>query len=128
MTCSALVTVATTFGLGRPKDSIADSSDLTNAVKYTLIAPVLSVVSSTFGKLSALLLLVRLMGTAAKRWHLVMLWTICAIMVASNIFTVILIIGFYYPAAKQWNQSIDGWCMSLEVQYERSTSFSAQED
>lgn len=124
--CSALVTVGTRFGLGRPKDSISDSGDLANAIKYTVIAPALSVVSTTFGKLSALTFLVRLMGMAAQRWHLVVLWAICGIMVALNIFAVILIVGFCYPAAKQWDPSLDGWCMSLDVQYERSISCTSQ--
>lgn len=124
--CSALVTVGTKFGLGRSKDSIHNSGDLANAIKYTVIAPALSVVSSTFGKLSALTLLVRLMGMAAQRWHLVVLWAICGIMVALNIFAVILIVGFCYPAAKQWDPSIDGWCMGSNVQYEKSISCTSQ--
>lgn len=115
-----LVTIKTKFGLGRPKDSIHDSDDLENAIKYTVIAPAFSVVSTTFGKLSALTLLVRLMGMAAERWHLVVLWAICGIMVMLNIFAVTLIVGFCHPAAKQWNPSIDGWCMSPDVQYGRS--------
>lgn len=121
-----LVAIGTKFGLGRPKDSIHDSDDLENAIKYTVIAPAFSVVSTTFGKLSALTLLVRLMGMAAERWHLVVLWAICGIMVMLNIFAVILIVGFCHPAAKQWNPSIDGWCMSAEVQYERSISATSQ--
>lgn len=57
------------------------------------------------------------MGMAAQRWHLVLLWAICGIMVVLNTFAVALIVGFCYPAPKQWNPSIDGWCMSPEVQY-----------
>lgn len=122
-----LVTIGTKFGLGRPKDSIHDSGYLENAIKYTVIAPALSVVSTTFGKLSALTLLVRLMGIAAERWHLMVLWAICGIKVMLNIFAVILIVGFCYPAAKQWNPSIDGWCMSPDVQYGRSFSSTGQQ-
>lgn len=117
-----LVTVGTKFGLGRPKDSIHDSDDLENAIKYTVIAPALSVVSTTFGKLSALTFLVRLMGMAAERWHLMVLWAICGIMVMLNIFSVVLIVGFCHPVAKQWNPSIEGRCMSPNVQYERFIS------
>lgn len=124
--CSGLVTVGTRFGLGRSKDTIHESDDLANAIKYTVIAPSLSIVSTTFGKLSALTLLVRLMGMTAQRWHLVVLWVICGIMVALNIFAVIIIVGFCYPAPKQWDPSIDGWCMSLDVQYGRSIFCTSQ--
>lgn len=85
----------------------------------------MSVVSTTFGKLSALTLLVRLMGMAAQRWHLVVLWVICGIMVSLNIFAVIIIVGFCYPASKQWDPSVDGWCMSLNVQYGRPISYTS---
>lgn len=121
-----LVTVGTKFGLGRPKDSIHDSDDLENAIKHTVIAPALSVVSTTFGKLSALTFLVRLTGMAAERWHLMVLWAICGIMVVLNIFAVVLIVGFCHPAAKQWNPTIDGWCMSPNVQYGGFISFTGQ--
>lgn len=120
--CSSLVTVGTMFGLGRSKSSINDNGDLAKAIKYTVIAPAFSLISTTFGKLSALTLLVRLMGMAAERWHLVVLWAICGVMVAFNAFAIVLAVGFCYPASKQWNPSIDGWCMSPDVQYGRSIS------
>lgn len=98
--------------------SINSPSDLSNAIKYTVIPPALFLLSTTCGKLSALIFLVRLMGVAAEKWHFVILWAVCGIMVILNILGVIVTIGYCHPVAKQWDPSLEGWCMSAQFQYE----------
>lgn len=116
--CSALITVGTYYGLGRSMHSIDDPGDLSKAIKYTVIPSALFLLSTTFGKLSALMFLVRLMGMATQRWHLIVLWVACSIMVVSNVLGIIITVGFCYPAARQWDPSLKGWCMSPQLQYE----------
>lgn len=116
--CSAMNTVGTYYGLGRSMDSISDPSDVSEAMKYTVISQALFFSSTAFGKLSAVIFLVRLKGMAARRWHLVVIWVVCSIMVATHVLGVILTAGVCYPAAKQWDPSLEGWCMSSRLQYE----------
>lgn len=115
--CSAMVTVGTYYGLGRSMDSIGDPSDVSKAIKYTVISQALLFSSTAFGKLSAVVFLVRLKGMAAQRWHLVVIWAVCSIMLATNVLGIIFTAGYCYPAAKQWDASLEGWCMSLRLQY-----------
>lgn len=122
--CTALITVATYYGLGRSKYTIEDPSDLSEAMKYTFIAPTLAFASITCGKASALIFLVRLMGLAVPRWHSVTAWAASGIMVAMSVLGIVVTIGFCYPAARQWDPSIDGWCMSTKIQYGMSPRYS----
>lgn len=116
--CSAMVTVGTYYGLGRSMDSIGDPSDVSKAIKFTVISSTLFFSSTAFGKLSAVIFLVRLKGVAAQRWHLVVIWAVCSIMLATNVLGIIFTAGYCYPAAKQWDASLEGWCMSPQLQYE----------
>lgn len=116
--CSATVTVGANHGLGRSTHSIGDPSDVSEAMKYTVISQALFFSSTAFGKLAAVIFLVRLKGMAARRWHLVVIWIVCSIMVGTHVLGVILTAGVCYPAAKQWHPSLEGWCMSSRFQYE----------
>lgn len=64
-----LVTVGTHYGLGRHKDDIAEPRDRMLAIKYTVVAPNFSIISTSFSKASILVFLVLLMGDAAPRRH-----------------------------------------------------------
>ncbi|KAI1078791.1 hypothetical protein F5B20DRAFT_581826 [Whalleya microplaca] len=114
--CSALVTVGASYGLGKHLDSIDGPKNKANAIKYTVIAPALSIISSTFGKLSILVFLVRLMGVAAKRWQLIFLWTLCALMVALNVLAIVVTTGYCFPARRMWDSTVPGTCMELKTQ------------
>lgn len=113
--CSVLVTVATQYGLGRHMASITSTHDQVLAHKYTIINPIPSIIASACGKVSVLIFLLRLMGHAAKRWHLIMLWTACALMVCINVFAIVIIVGFCYPAVAIWDPSVQGSCMSPSI-------------
>lgn len=118
MASTSLVTVGTWYGLGRPGYTIDDPSDLSQVIKYTVIAVSLGAVSTSFGKLSAVVFLIRLMGIAAPRWQVGAVWVICGIMVALNIWCFFITIGFCHPVARQWDPSIEGWCMDPKLRYE----------
>lgn len=66
LTCSALVTVGTQNGLGRHMDDIDTAQMEMRAVKYTIIAPVLSIFATMTGKVSVILFLGRLCELLAR--------------------------------------------------------------
>ncbi|KAI1378728.1 hypothetical protein F4677DRAFT_443216 [Hypoxylon crocopeplum] len=116
LVCSSLVTVGVSHGLGRHQDQITDPNDLREAIKYTIIAPVMSIISSSSSKISIMIFLIRLMGMTAKKWHLYFLWGLSAILVALNIFAIVLIIRFCDPPARQWDKSLPGTCIDPKLQ------------
>lgn len=125
LACTLLVTVGTCYGLGRLEYTNDNPSDVSQVIKYTVIAVSLSAVSTSFGKLSAVVFLVRLMGIAAPRWQVRALWVLCGVMIALNIWCIFLTIGFCHPAARQWDPSVEGWCMDLKLRYvlDRAVSY-----
>jgi hypothetical protein len=113
--CTALVAVGTYYGLGRSKYTVDNPSDLSQAIIYTIISSTLNLVSTSFGKLSAIIFLVRLMGIAAPRWQLSAVWAAGGMMVVLSILGFVITIGFCYPAAKQWDPTLEGWCMDQKT-------------
>ncbi|KAI1173156.1 hypothetical protein F4777DRAFT_581278 [Nemania sp. FL0916] len=116
LTCSALVTVGVSYGLGRHQADIKDPNDLSEAIKYTIIAPALSIISSTSSKISILIFLVRLMGMSAKNWHLWLLWGLCLALIALNVLAIVLVVGYCNPPQKQWQPWLPGTCFQPEFQ------------
>ncbi|KAL2855716.1 hypothetical protein BJX68DRAFT_264070 [Aspergillus pseudodeflectus] len=110
LVCSALVEVGIHYGLGRHTNDIPDAEDRIQAAKYTVIAPNFSIASTTTGKLSVAVFLLRLMGpsaTTAQRWSLYILTVISIIL---NTLAVIAVAGFCRPAEKIWRPSVHGSC------------------
>ncbi|PKY00007.1 hypothetical protein P168DRAFT_337137 [Aspergillus campestris IBT 28561] len=71
--CSSLARVGVYYGLERHINDIHNPDWKMKAFKYTVIAPNFSVVSTTAGKISVTVFLLRLMGqaaTAPRRWFL----------------------------------------------------------
>ncbi|KAF9891655.1 hypothetical protein FE257_003667 [Aspergillus nanangensis] len=125
LVCSALAEVAVHYGLGMHMNDIADLDSRTQAVKYTVIAPNFSVVSTTTGKISVAILLLRLMGQSAtwpRRWFL---YILTVISIVWNTLAVIVIIGFCRPAKKIWLPETPGSCFSLRMQLIIGTSQAA---
>ncbi|KAI0114522.1 hypothetical protein GGR51DRAFT_449387 [Nemania sp. FL0031] len=114
--CSSLVTVGVSYGLGKHQADIKNPHDLSEAIKYTILAPTLSIISSTSSKISILIFLVRLTGMSAKRWHLYFLWGTCAILVVLNILAIVVIIRFCDPPQKQWQPWLPGTCLDPQIQ------------
>ncbi|RWA09267.1 hypothetical protein EKO27_g5828 [Xylaria grammica] len=113
--CSSLVTVGVTYGIGRHRDDIKNPSDLSEAIKYTIVSPAFSIVSSTSSKISILIFLVRLMGVTAKRWHLIFLWGLCAVLIILNVIAIVVIVRFCDPPHKQWQPWVPGTCIDPQI-------------
>lgn len=95
--CSSLVQVGVSYGLGRHLSDIPNAYQQLQAIKYTVIAPNFSVVSTTTGKMSVTIFLLRLMGQSAsapQRWFLYILMTVS---IAWNVLAIVVIIGFCRP-------------------------------
>ncbi|KAL5342738.1 hypothetical protein BJX70DRAFT_394579 [Aspergillus crustosus] len=125
ITCSALAQVAVSYGLGRHIADITNPSDQTQAIKYTVIAPNFSVVSTTTGKISVAIFLLRLMGPSAtigQRWFL---YILTVVSIAWNLLAIVAIIGFCRPAKKIWMPETPGSCFSLGFQLVAGTSQAA---
>jgi hypothetical protein len=116
LVCSALVQIGIRYGLGTHLYDIPDPQDRVNAIKYTILAPPFSVVSTTTGKISIVVFLFRLMGlatTTAKKWFLYVLTILSVIL---NVLCIVVLVGFCVPAARIWDRTVPGHCMSLEMQ------------
>ena len=106
-------------------DDIASVDDQVNATKYTVIAPNFSVVSTTTGKISVAIFLLRLMGQSAKTWQCWFLYILTMVSVAWNILAIVVIIGFCRPPKKIWLPETPGSCFSLQLQLVGGTSQAA---
>ncbi|RAH81160.1 hypothetical protein BO86DRAFT_363261 [Aspergillus japonicus CBS 114.51] len=116
LVCSSLVQVGIKYGLGKHLTDIADEEARIQAFKYTVIAPNFSVISTTTGKISVVIFLLRLMGQAAtpsKRWFL---YALTIVSIIWNTLAIVAIIGFCRPAEKIWRPETPGKCFSLGFQ------------
>lgn len=125
MVCSSLAQVAVSYGLGKHTSDIASPDDKVNAAKYTVIAPNFSVVSTTTGKISVAIFLIRLMGQSARSWQRWFLYILTLVSIAWNVFAIVAIIGFCRPAKKIWLPETEGSCFSLQLQLIGGTSQAA---
>lgn len=96
--------------------AIPSPADRINAFKYTILAPNFSVISTTTGKISVVLFLIRVMGQAATKLQRYFLYVVTVISVVVNIMCIVVLIGFCVPAQSIWNPSVPGHCMSLMTQ------------
>ncbi|PYI20414.1 hypothetical protein BO99DRAFT_442240 [Aspergillus violaceofuscus CBS 115571] len=116
LVCSSLVQVGIKYGLGKHLTDIADEEARIQAFKYTVIAPNFSVISTTTGKISVVIFLLRLMGQAAtpsKRWFL---YALTIVSIIWNTLAIVAIIGFCRPAERIWRPETPGKCFSLGFQ------------
>ena len=116
MVSAALVTVAVRYGLGLDLFDIHNPNDQLNALKYLTIAPNFSILSVAVGKVSIVLLLKRVMGMAAKRWHLIILWIVAFISFCLSIASVVVVLGFCTPTARIWDKTVEGTCINPMIQ------------
>ncbi|KAI2851435.1 hypothetical protein CBS12448_8518 [Aspergillus niger] len=114
--CSGLAQTGVHYGLGKHMADISNAEWKIEAFKYTVIAPNFSMVSTTTGKLSVAVFLLRLMGqtaSPAKRWFL---YIFSIISVAWNVLAIVAIMGYCRPAEKIWRPEVPGSCFSLKFQ------------
>lgn len=109
---TALVSAGVSHGYGLHLEDINDPNDREKALMYTYIAPAVSIVAATFGKVSMVLFLVRLLGHSASRRHLWFLYSITVIMVGLNIFAMGILLGGCLPMLKAWIPTTPGTCIN----------------
>ncbi len=108
----ALVSAGISRGYGLHLEDIHNLSDREQALMYTYVAPTISILASTLGKISMVLFLVRLLGQSANKIHLWLLYSVTAIMVTANILTIGLLLGGCTPIQKSWKPEISGSCIN----------------
>ena len=111
----ALVSAAITHGYGMHLVYIEDPLDREQALMLTYVAPTISILASTLGKLSMVLFMVRLLRQLARRYHLWLLYSVAAVMIGANIFTVGLLLGGCMPMEKSWRPEAAGSCINPAV-------------
>lgn len=109
---AVLVSVGVRHGYGLHLEDIIDPNERELALKFTYISPAPSILASTAGKISMVLFLLRLLGHSAKRRHRWFLFSVAAVMVALNIFTIGIIVGQCSPVEKSWKPWTYGKCLS----------------
>lgn len=108
-----MISVGVSYGLGRHLVDVQDPHSKMMAMKYTMLPPNFSILSTMFGKLSVVFFLLRVMGQARTKGKTWFLYTISFIQIVLNIAAIIVVIGFCVPAEKLWNPMYQGgWCMS----------------
>jgi hypothetical protein len=115
LTMTVLVAVGVHNGYGLHLTDIKNDAQREVALKYTYIAPAVSVVASTAGKISMVFFLIRLLGTSAQSVHHWFLLTITGIMVALNLFVIGILLGHCRPMEKSWKPLIPGSCIHNNV-------------
>ncbi|KAI9371064.1 hypothetical protein BJX61DRAFT_548562 [Aspergillus egyptiacus] len=125
LVCSALAEVAVHYGLGRHTYDISDLNNRAQAIKYTVIAPCFSVVSTTTGKISVSIFLLRLIGPAATLFQRWFLYILNLVSIIWNTIAIVAIIGFCSPPKKIWIPDTPGSCFALEFQLIVGTSQAA---
>lgn len=105
---ATLVSIGVKHGYGLHLEDIIELNGRELALKYTYISPAPSIIASTSGKISMVLFLLRLLGHSATRRHRYFLFSVAAIMVALNIFTIGVILGQCSPIEKSWKPWIAG--------------------
>ncbi|KAI1774670.1 hypothetical protein F4818DRAFT_452150 [Hypoxylon cercidicola] len=113
---SVLVTIGVYYGIGTHQADIETPYKLSQAIKYSTIAPVMSIISSSSSKVSIFIFLLRLMGMTVKRRHLYFLWGLCILMAMLNLMAIVLLLRFCSPTAYQWDKSLHGTCIDPEIQ------------
>jgi hypothetical protein len=108
--------VALHYGLGMHTHDIRDPLNLAYALKYKIIAPAFSVVSTTTAKISVVLFLLRLMGQTASRPKKYFLYGLTVISIILNVLALWIIVGLCNPPSKLWFPETPGKCFKIHVQ------------
>jgi hypothetical protein len=109
---TALVSAGVRHGYGLHLEEIKNPNDRERALMYTYIAPSVSIAASTFGKVSMVLFLIRLLGYSAKKRHLWFLYSVTVIMIGLNIFAMGILLGGCSPMEKSWKPLTPGTCVN----------------
>ncbi|KAJ8117930.1 hypothetical protein OPT61_g972 [Boeremia exigua] len=108
---AALVTAGVHYGYGLHLADITNANDQEKALMYTYLAPSISIVASTLGKISMVLFLVRLLGHSAKKRHVWFLSSVTVVMIGLNLFAIGILLGGCTPMQKAWVPTTPGTCI-----------------
>jgi hypothetical protein len=109
---TVLVSTGVHHGYGLHLEDIQGSQDREQALMYTYLAPSISIVASTFGKVSMVLFLVRILGNSAKQLHLWFLYSVTFVMIGLNIFAIGILLGGCSPMQRAWIPNLPGTCIN----------------
>jgi hypothetical protein len=109
---AALVSIGVYHGYGLHLEDIKGSHDREHALMYTYVAPSISIVASTFGKVSMVLFLVRILGHSAKKRHFWFLYSVTFVMIGLNVFAIGILLGGCSPMQRAWIPSLPGTCIT----------------
>lgn len=112
---TALVSAGVNHGYGLHLEDIKDPRDRERALMYTYIAPSISIVASTFGKISMVLFLIRLLGYSAEKRLLWFLSSVTGVMVGLNGFAIGILLGGCSPMRKAWVPNTLGTCINPAI-------------
>jgi hypothetical protein len=112
---TALVSTGVHHGYGLHLEDIKGSQDREQALMYTYVAPSISIVASTFGKISMVLFLVRILGHSARKRHLWLLYSVTFVMFGLNIFAIGILLGGCSPMQRAWISSLPGTCINPDM-------------
>ena len=112
---TALVSTGVHHGYGLHLEDIKGSQDREQALMYTYIAPSISIVASTFGKISMVLFLVRILGHSGRKRHLWFLYSVTFVMIGLNIFAIGILLGGCSPMQRAWIPSLPGTCINPDM-------------
>jgi hypothetical protein len=96
-------------------EDIKDLWDRGQALMYTYIAILISIVAWTFGKVTMVLFIVRILGRSAEKRHLWFLYSVTFVMVGLNTFSTELLLGGWFPMQKAWIPSLSGMCIDSDM-------------
>jgi len=111
----ALISAAVSNGYGLHLKEITSSKDREMTLMLTFLAPSVSVLASTLGKISMVLFLVRLLGSSVKKAHLWLLYGVTAVMIGVNVFMIGIFLGQCKPMEKSCRPNVPGSCVSHAV-------------
>ncbi|PGH17305.1 hypothetical protein AJ79_01189 [Helicocarpus griseus UAMH5409] len=115
ITTTALVTVSTTYGFAKHLWDIHDPEDQAQALKYTWIAPAISLIPSCAAKISVMLFLLRVLGRAVKLYHKIVLYGAALIMIGANCVSFSILLDYCKPREMAWRPYLNGKCMHPDV-------------
>jgi hypothetical protein len=79
---------------------IKEPWDLEQALMYIYVALSISIVASTFGKVTVVLFLVRILGRSAEKRHFWFLYSVTFVMVGLDMFAIGVLVGGWFPMQK----------------------------
>ena len=109
---TALVSAGVHRGYGLHLKDIRDPYDQEKALMFAFVAPSISIVAATFGKISMVLFLARLLGHSARKRHLSFLYSVTFVMIGLNVFAIGILLGGCSPMRKSWVPTLPGTCIN----------------